>query len=408
MEFKRTQLENGLTIIAETSDTARSMALGFFTRTGGRDETPEISGLSHFLEHMLFKGTDNRSPFEVNLEFDAMGAKYNAFTSEENTVYYAAVLPEYQRRVLDLWADLMRPALREEDFNTEKGVICEEIAMYQDMPNFDVLDRCRKLHYGDHPCGNSVLGTVESIKALTCEQMREYFNRRYAPDNIVLACSGKVDWDMLVQQAGELCGEWKPSSPARAITDFTGTGAKETVVQEKVVREHICLMSSAPSMQDPLRYAASVLSNVVGDSTNSRLYWALVDNALTDCAEMACDSMDGSGVFYTYISCDPQQTGKVLDITKRVLTDVVKGGLTDQELTASKNKIASSATLSGELPMGRLVPLGFGWVYRKDYIPLADEIAAIQAVTHDDIRQLLQAHPLDKPTIMGLGPCPKI
>mgnify|MGYP000890769844 FL=1 len=150
MEFKQTQLENGLTILGEIKDSARSMAMGFFVRSGSRDETAEVAGVSHFLEHMMFKGTQRRTTLEVNLEFDQMGAKYNAFTSEENTVYYAAVLPEYQGRVLALWADLMRPALREEDFNTEKGVICEEIAMYKDMPHFEVMDRCRKLHFGEH------------------------------------------------------------------------------------------------------------------------------------------------------------------------------------------------------------------------------------------------------------------
>jgi len=206
VEFRHTQLDNGLTIIAEKMDSARSTAVGFFTRTGSRDETAEVSGVSHYLEHMMFKGTDNRTALEVNLEFDQMGAKYNAFTSEENTVYYAVVLPEYQERVLALWSDLLRPALRDEDFDMEKGVILEEIAMYKDMPNFDVLDRCRRLYFGEHHCGNSVLGTIQSITKLTSGQMRDYFNARYAPDNMVLASAGNVDWDSLVAQAKELCG----------------------------------------------------------------------------------------------------------------------------------------------------------------------------------------------------------
>ena len=203
MEFKQKQFDNGLTLIAETMDSACSMALGFFVRTGSRDETTEVSGVSHFLEHMMFKGTEKRSPLEVNLEFDRMGAQYNAFTSEENTVYYAAVLPEFQSRVLDLWSDLMRPSLRQEEFETEKGVICEEIAMYKDLPHFDVIDRCRKLHFDAHGCGNSVLGSVESIQAMQQQQMADYFNQRYSPDNMVLACAGKIDWDALVNQEAQ-------------------------------------------------------------------------------------------------------------------------------------------------------------------------------------------------------------
>ena len=167
---------------ARSLRSAQSAAVGFFVRTGSRDETSQISGVSHFLEHMVFKGTENLSPFEVNELFDRTGAKFNAFTSEENTVYYAAVLPEYLADVTNLWAQLMRPSLRDEDFNIEKNVIKEEIAMYKDMPHFDVMDRARTLHFDKHPCGHSVLGSNESIDAMTAEQMREYFGRRYATE----------------------------------------------------------------------------------------------------------------------------------------------------------------------------------------------------------------------------------
>ena len=404
MEFKRAQLENGLTVIGEVRKEARSVAMGFFVRTGARDEPGELAGVSHFLEHMVFKGTERRSAFEVSLEFDQMGAKYNAFTSEENTVYYAAVLPEYQRRVLSLWADLMRPALRGEDFDVEKRVICEEIAMYKDQPHFDVIDRCRKLHFGDHHCGNSVLGTVESIQALKVEQMRDYFSRRYAPDNTVLACAGQMDWDSLVSQARELCGGWKPAQARRQLSDFCGTSKTAKVTNHKVIRRHICLMSAAPSAQDERRYAAMVLANIIGDDTGSRLYWALIDTALADAADLDYDPMDGTGLFYAYISCPPPQTDKVMGIVKDCLAQIRREGITDTELQASKNKIASTATLNGELPMGRLVPVGANWVYRKEYRSLADEIAAIQAVGAEDVNQLLQEYPLENFTMLSLGP----
>lgn len=404
LEFKQTKLENGLTVLAEKMPASRSLALGFFVRTGSRDEQPKISGVSHFLEHMMFKGTPRRSALEVNLEFDQMGAKYNAFTSEENTVYYAAVLPEYQERVLDLWADLMRPALRDEDFNVEKGVICEEIAMYKDLPQFDVLDRGRRLHFGEHGCGNSVLGTVESIQNLSSAQMRVYFEQRYAPDNMVLACAGQVDWPRLVGQARQLCASWQAQGARRELSDFRGTGKKESVSKKEVLRTHICLICAAPSAQDELRYAAGVLSNIIGDDTGSRFYWALVDTALADTAEMDCESADGIGAFCTYISCDPQQAQKSVEIVSNVFNSIRRDGVTDQELQASKNKIASAMTLGGELPMGRLVPLGFNWVYRQEYRSLADELKKLQSVNLDDIQQLLHQYPLEPVTVLGLGP----
>ena len=404
MEFKHTQLDNGLTVIAEVSGAARSMALGFFVRTGARDETAAVSGVSHFLEHMLFKGTDTRSPIDVNLEFDAMGAKYNAFTSEENTVYYAAVLPEYQERVLTLWADVMRPALRQEDFDLEKGVICEEIAMYKDLPHFDVLDRCRRLHFGEHPSGNSVLGTEETIQGLRRGQMLDYFERRYAPDNMVLACAGRIDWDKLLAQANELCSSWQPRKAQRELSDMRGTGHCETVDKDSVVRQHVCLMSAAPSAQSQMRYAANVLSYIFGDVTGSRLYWALVDTALADSADMEYDTLDGTGAFYTYLSCDPEQAEKVVEIAKDCMRKMRSDGVSTQELEASKNKMASSITLSGEISMGRLVPLGYGWVYRNEYLSLANELEILEAVSPKDIAELLEEYPLDKTTILALGP----
>jgi len=408
VQFKHKQLKNGLTVIAEISTHAKSTAIGFFVRTGGRDESAEVSGVSHFLEHMMFKGTDKRSALDVNLEFDQMGAKYNAFTSEENTVYYAAVLPEYQQRVLALWADLLRPALRDDDFNVEKGVILEEIAMYKDMPSFDVLDRCRKLHFGDHSCGNSVLGSIESIKALSSRQMRDYFNKRYGPENMVLACAGKVDWQKIIEQAEQLCGNWQPGAAARQLSDYRGTGQTEATARENVVREHICLMSAAPSGQDRQRYAAGVLANIVGDATSSRLYWDLVDTALADSADMEYEPMDGTGAFYTYISCGPEDIKKVVSLTRKCLKKVQNEGVTEKELQASQNKIASIVTLNGELPMGRLVPLGSNWVYLKEYHSLAEELRQLQAVTLDDIKNVLHEYPLDKITIQGLGPLSSI
>ena len=404
MEFKQESLDNGLVVIGEVMASARSAAVGFFVRTGSRDENERIAGTSHFLEHMMFKGTPTRTALEVNLAFDEMGAKYNAFTSEENTVYFAAVLPEYQERVLALWSDLMRPSLREEDFNLEKGVICEEIAMYKDQPHFDVVDRCRRLHFGEHSCGNSVLGTVESIQALKAEQMREYFGRRYAPDNMVLVGVGKIDWKSLVKQAEKLCSNWEASGAERERRDFRGTGDTH-LEQKEIVREHICLMSGAPSAQSSQRYAAGVLANIIGDDTGSRLYWGLVDPALADTADLDYEPMDGTGIFSSYISCDPKQAGKVMAVVRDCFAKIRAEGVTEQELEASKNKIASTATLNGELPMGRLVPLGYNWVYRQEYRSLAEEIQAIQAVTREEVMAVLEQYPLDKFSLQGLGVC---
>src|SRR6516165_3766594 len=175
MPFHRHTLANGLQIIGETSPSAKSVAVGFFVRTGARDETPEVCGVTHFLEHMVFKGTPRRSAFDVNRDFDKIGADYNAFTSEENTVFHCCVLPEYLPQAVDVLADILRPSLRQDDFDMEKHVIIEEIGKYEDQPMWSAFDHAKQVYFAEHKLGNSILGTPASITALSRDQMQEYF-----------------------------------------------------------------------------------------------------------------------------------------------------------------------------------------------------------------------------------------
>src|SRR4051794_2816082 len=201
MHFHHTTLDNGLQVIAELNDQARSVASGFFVKTGSRDEPKPLAGVSHFLEHMIFKGTPRRDALAVNRDFDRVGAKHNAQTSEEDTFYHVTCLPEYLPRAFDVLSDILRPTLREDDFETEKKVIIEEIKMYLDNPMSVAYEAAKAAHFGTHPLGNSILGTVESITALKVDQMREYFASRYSPANIVLGFAGKGDWEKLVELA---------------------------------------------------------------------------------------------------------------------------------------------------------------------------------------------------------------
>ena len=256
MPFHQHRLPNGLTIIGETSPAARSVALGFFVRTGARDETSSEAGVSHFLEHMMFKGTPRRTAEDVNLDFDRIGASYNAYTSEENTVYYAAVLPEYLPKAMDILADILRPSLRQADFDTEKKVILEEIGMYEDQPGSVAWEHAQRLYYTAHPLGNSVLGTSQSVGDLSRDQMQRYFDRRYAANNIVLAVAGNFDWKRLVNLAGEACASWNTADVGRENrTEWTGTPALHVLTREKVQQEYVLILTGGPpaDSQDALR-----------------------------------------------------------------------------------------------------------------------------------------------------------
>ncbi|MBN1457336.1 MAG: insulinase family protein [Sedimentisphaerales bacterium] len=404
MDFIQKKLENGLTIVAEVNPRALSAAVGFFVKTGSRDESPAVSGVSHFLEHMMFKGTEKLTALQVNEAFDRLGAKFNAFTSEENTVYYAAVLPEYMEEVTDIWTQLMRPSLRDDDFDIEKNVIKEEIAMYKDIPMFDVMDRCRALHFKDHPCGNSVLGTEQSIDDLTSEQMREYFTRRYAPNNMVLACCGNIDFKKICDLIQTKCAGWQKDKAGRTCEFYNGSLEKKFSQKETLVRDHICLLSPAVSMQDKRRFAMSMLSMIIGDSTGSRYFWSLVDTAIAEIAGMQCESMDGVGVMYSYIRCSPDKRELVMQKLNDIFKEINEKGVTEEELQKAKNKVLSALTVKSEQPMGRLTSLGFNWVYLEQYQSVTDDINSIRSVTVKQVNELISEFKPGCFTQLSIGP----
>src|SRR6478609_2448737 len=208
LTFHHKQLPNGLDIIAEENPDSHSFAAGLFVKTGARDEEVAINGVSHFLEHMMFKGSDKYTWEDVNRIFDEMGARYNAFTSQEMTAYYANVLPEFTEKSIEHLSHLLRPAIRLEDFTTEKKVILEEIAMYLDDPGHRLYERLMELHFGNHPLSQSVLGSADSITNLKRDQMADYFKARYGPGNMVLAITGQMNFDDVVRMAEKHMGTW--------------------------------------------------------------------------------------------------------------------------------------------------------------------------------------------------------
>ncbi len=394
IEFKQATLDNGLTIVAEVDRSAHTAACGFFVKTGARDETRELMGVSHFLEHMMFKGTARRSADDVNREFDEIGARYNAYTTAEMTTFYAQVLPERLEQATDLLGDMLRPALREEDFATEKNVILEEIAMYMDQPFWVLYERVTEERFGDHPLGYRILGTNESINALTAEQMRGYFQARYSADNTTVSLAGDLDFDRAVDQIAALCGSWERTNASR---DEATPPAHAKTFSAEDARVHRCyqlMLAPAPSAQDERRYAASMLAMALGDSDNSRMYWGLVDPGLADEASVSYDPHDHAGNYLVYASCDPERADEVWAVVEDELASVV-ANVTADDLERIRNKAATGATIAGERPGGRMQRLGRLWTYLREYRSLEEELATINAVTLDDIRAVYEAFPMN-------------
>ncbi|MGL4554592.1 MAG: M16 family metallopeptidase [Gemmataceae bacterium] len=403
--FHTHTLPNGLRLIGEASPKARSAAVGFFVRTGSRDETADVCGVSHYLEHMAFKGSSRRSAFDVNRDFDRIGADYNAFTSEEATVYYASVLPEYLPTALDCVADLLRPVLRQDDFDMEKKVILEEISRYEDQPQSCAFDRAKQAHFGSHDLGNSILGTPESIAALQRDQMEAYYRRRYNAANVTMSVGGVYDWAEVVRLAEKYCGDWPGGDSTRlGLGETAGAGSVHVVTKPAVAQQYTVLMAAGPTAASPLRPAADLLGMAVGDDSGSRLYWELVDPGRVESAGCSFSEYDGAGVFYTSFSGEPDDTAENLGLTRKVLEEVQQGGITQEELDTARSKLMSRLVRSGERPRGRMMAIGMHWLYLGTYRSVDDDLKAYEAVTLAQVREVLDRYPLTRTTTLTLGP----
>lgn len=401
--FERASLPNGLTVIAEVDPTAHSAAVGYFVKTGARDERSVVMGVSHFLEHMMFKGTAKRTAEQLNRDFDRIGAKNNAYTSSEMTCFHAQVIPERLDAAVEILADMLRPALREEDFATEKGVILEEIAMYQDNPFWVLYEQAMDEYYAPHPLAHRVLGTSDTITALSAAQMREYFENRYSADNTVVALAGKMDFGHVMKQIEGLCGHWERTNTKRDLGRVVPQAKKFEQRDAKVNRGYVIAIAPAPSSSDPRRYAASLLSEVLGGSDNSRLHWALLETGLAEEAQAAYDPRDSTGDFLAFASGDPERLDEIQEVLFREINSL-GDTLVEDDLAKIRSKMVTSVTVGGERPSGRMQRLGRQWTYLGEYSTLEEELARINSVSVADLKKLLQEFPFEPCTLGRLLP----
>lgn len=403
LAFHHHRFPNGLDLIAEPNPDAHSIAMGFFVKTGSRDETDPENGVSHFLEHMMFKGSEKCTWEDVNRIFDEIGARYNAYTSQENTVYYANVLPEFTDRALEHLSWLLRPSLRQADFDTEKNVILEEIAMYLDDPGQRLYEIAMAQYFGAHPLSKSVLGTVQSVKDLAREQMLDYYSRRYSAGNIILSVTGNLDFADLVQRVDHYCGQWKPADSSRTYPTPVNAEQHKHVPDPKLNRAYAMGFMPGPSAQDTRRFAARVLADVIGDSEGSRFYWALVDNAIAEDADFGFYPHDRCGSFYLTLVTDPARMEKAIDIARKELAKVAKD-ITVDEIERAKNKIASGIVLQGEIPLGRMRAIGGQWMYNGNYRSLEDDMKTLLSINRDLLVDLMTQYPFGPLSLVTLAP----
>ncbi len=406
MQFRSEQLDNGLEIIAEINPDAFSLSLGYFVKTGARDESPEMAGVSHFLEHMMFKGTARRTATDVNRELDDLGSQSNAYTSEEQTVYYMSVLPEHQDASLDLLSDMMRPALRDEDFQTERQVILEEIAMYDDQPPYGAMERAMEEYFGDHPLARRVLGTPETVSNLEPEAMRAYHHSRYAPNNLCLVATGAVDFDALVLSARRMTANWQAARTDRLLTPPVMRPQKVALVHPPATQQYTLRYSSGPGYCDDSRYVARILGTILGDDSGSRLFWELVDTGMAESAATFTQEFQECGLMCTFLACAPEQHDENWGIIEQVLADANDHPVTERELELAKNKICSGMILSAERPSNRLFSIGNAWTIRRKYEPIRSSVEHYRQVALEDVQTAFVSLPNRTSVTVTVGPEP--
>jgi len=390
--FDHLRLPSGLRLLGERTG-ARSVAVGVMVDTGARDEGPDEAGLSHFLEHLAFKGDGARDAHDLNRAFDALGARYNAYTSHERTFYYGAVLPERRAELTDLLLSLLRPALRPDDVAIERQVVLEEIAMYEDRPSSQAFERGAARFFAGHPLGASVLGTRESVAAFTPERVRAYHRARYGTERLLLVVAGDYAWDEVVAQVEAATAAWPRGDATRSYPAFSPRRGAEDARGTGFARAHLTWFAPAPSTQDPDRWAAALLARVVGDDDNGRLFWSLVDPGLVDEAALWFDPADGVGTFQAFASTDDELHDAVVERFEATLDTFEREGPTVDEWARAQRGLATAVTLNAETPMGRLAGLADAWLDRGEVETADATVARILGTPIEAGRALLETAP---------------
>ncbi|MFC5753484.1 M16 family metallopeptidase [Actinomadura rugatobispora] len=407
---RRTVLPGGLRVITESMPTVRSAAFGIWAGIGSRDESPADAGASHYLEHVLFKGTRRRSALEISAAIDAVGGDLNAFTAKEYTCYYARVLDDDLPLAADVVSDMVASSVnRPEDVEAERGVILEEIHMRDDDPGDLIHDEFSIALYGDAPLGRPILGTVESINALTRDRIHGYYTRHYVPQNLVVAVAGNIDHDevvRLVTRAFEdrLGGDDVPAAP-RIDGDPVPAAPSVRVLDKDTEQAHVILGGVGVSRTDERRFALGVLNAALGGGMSSRLFQEIREKrGLAYSVYSYTSQYADTGVFGVYAGCQPGKVDEVLSICRDEIARIADQGIEGEELDRGKGQLRGAMVLGLEDSGSRMSRIGKSELVYESYLPIEEVLGRIEAVTPDDIRAVAQSVLAAPQALTVIGP----
>jgi predicted Zn-dependent peptidase len=411
---RKTVLPGGLRVVTEFLPAVRSVALGIWVGVGSRDEDVPHAGATHYLEHLLFKGTSKRTALDISAEMDTVGGEMNAFTAKEYTCYYARVLDQDLPLAVDILSDMVTSSLiTQKDVDAERNVVLEEIAMNEDDPSDTVHEAFSARLFGDTPLGRPILGTVDSINAITREQIYEHYQARYTPEHLVVAAAGNLDHDVVVELVRAAFGAAldRTAAPAGPRLKGTGPGFGERagtgtqLVSRSIEQANLVLGCEALARTDDRRFALGVLNAAFGGGMSSRLFQEVREKRGLAYSVYSFSAQHAdTGMWGIYVGCLPAKADEVLSICAEEIARLVDGGLTDAELARGKGQVRGSIVLGLEDPSSRMSRLGKSELVYPRLEPVDEVLEAIDAVSHDDIRAVA-AEILTRPKALAVvGP----
>ncbi|MFD4371626.1 M16 family metallopeptidase [Streptomyces sp. NPDC058486] len=410
---RRTTLPGGLRIVTETLPSVRSATFGIWAHVGSRDETPTLNGATHYLEHLLFKGTAQRSALDISSAIDAVGGEMNAFTAKEYTCYYARVLDTDLPLAIDVVCDMLTGSLiLDEDVDAERGVILEEIAMTEDDPGDVVHDLFAQTMFGDTPLGRPVLGTVDTINALTRGQIARFYKKHYDPTHLVVAAAGNVDHATVVRQvrraferAGALTRTGAAPIAPRDGRKTLRTAGKVELLGRKTEQAHVVLGMPGLARTDDRRWALGVLNTALGGGMSSRLFQEVREKrGLAYSVYSYTSGFADCGLFGVYAGCRPSQVHDVLRICRDELDKVASEGLTDEEIARAVGQLSGSTVLGLEDTGAIMNRIGKSELCWGTQMSVDDMLARIAAVTPDEVREVARDVLTQRPSLSVIGP----
>ncbi|MFC4023103.1 M16 family metallopeptidase [Oceanobacillus longus] len=382
--------KNGLRIVLEKIPAVRSVTIGIWVLTGSRNETIENNGISHFLEHMFFKGTKTRSAQDIAEAFDSIGGQINAFTSKEYTCYYAKVLDTHKDYALEILADMFfNSTFDEEEMEREKKVVYEEIKMYDDTPDDIVHDLLAKASYGDHPLGYPILGTEKQLKTFDPNLLRKYVEQRYTPDNVVVSIAGNVE-DSFIHTVESYFGNYEYPKDTNVI--LKPSFLADSIERNKDTEQaHLCLgFEGLPQGEDNI-YSLVIMNNVLGGSMSSRLFQDIREKqGLAYSVFSYHSTFLDNGLLTIYAGTGKDQLSLLRDTIKKTVDIMIKDGLSDKELRNSKEQLKGSLMLSLESTNSRMSRNGRNELLLQRHRTLDEMIREIDAVSHDSVEQVIK------------------